>query len=112
MANSKDTGDGHMGVTSIGREPQGLERVPPTPGKLGAIRGGWAGSAQRWGLQRGSEKWGEGRGWRGSEADGTIRWWPGRRAEDEDLDQRQPASHTLTGCETEQALNLSAPPPP
>lgn len=53
MANSKDTGDGHMGVTSTGREPQGLGRVPPTPGKLGAIREDWAGSAQRRGLQRG-----------------------------------------------------------
>lgn len=62
MANSKDTGDGHMGVTSTGREPQGLGRVPPTPGKLGAIREDWAGSAQRRGLQRGLREVGGGAG--------------------------------------------------
>ena len=61
-------------------------------------------------LQRGLREAG-GHGRRGSEADGTIRRRPGRGAEDKDLDQRQPASHTLTGHETEQALNLFAPPP-
>lgn len=100
---------GHMGVTSAGREPQGLGQAPPMPGKLGVIREGWAGS-RAGGCKGASEKQG-GHRRAGSEADSTIRQWPGRRAEDEDLDQRQPASHTLTGRETEQALNLSAPPP-
>lgn len=53
MANSKDTGDGHVGEASTGREPQSLGRAPPMLGKLGAICEGWMGSAQRRGLQRG-----------------------------------------------------------
>lgn len=103
-AKPKDTGDGHTGVASTGREPQGLGQAPPTPGKLAAIREGWAGS-RAGGCKGASEKQG-GHRRAGSEAESTIRRWPGRRAEDEDLDQRQPASHTLTGRETEQALNL------
>lgn len=58
------------------------------PGKLGASTG-WGGKQGQGLLQGASEEKQEGAQVGGVRADSTIRRWPGRRAEDEDLDQRQ-----------------------